>query len=146
MWGTPVSHPQHSAPRGDCSESPEARQASASLSPWHLARRSLGSGSFMNELPLVRGGLPQGRGLPKAVTEGAGSEERNAEGVLGQENYGVSVAYTLPGLLALHLEARDCRAAGSHLPARSPWCLPRGGSSAWARFRSWPGQPCLGII
>lgn len=42
----------------------------------------------MNELPLVRGGLPQGRGLPKAVIEGAGSQGRNEEeeeeeGVLG---------------------------------------------------------------
>lgn len=100
----------------------------------------------MNELPLVRGGLPQGRGFPKAATEGAELEERNEEGVLGQENYGVSVAYTLPGLLAIRLEAWDCRAAGSHLPARSPWCLGRGGSSAGARLRPWAGQPCLGII
>lgn len=34
----------------------------------------------MNELPLVRGGLPQGRGLPKAVTEGAGSERKKRGG------------------------------------------------------------------
>ena len=107
----------------------------------------------MNELPLGRGGLPQGRGLPKAVIEGAGSQGRNEEqeeeeeeGVLGQENYGVSVASTLSDLLALSFAARDSRRADPHLPARSLWCFGRGGSNAWARLGPWPGQPCLGIL
>lgn len=102
----------------------------------------------MNELPLVRGGLPQGRGLPKAVIEGAGSQGRNEEeeGVLGQENYGGFCRLLFQTRWLFTSKPEDSRGADPHLPARSLWCLGQGGSNAWARLGPWPGQPCLVIL